>query len=133
MTMVAKTGCRTLILVRNIDQFPTTVTGMPGSRSSRRPDTKTSPTSRPEAICTFRAPFQLRPARISLTEQNDARAPGAQASMAMNFLEADLTPELELNEILWMSVRGADAKMPPPIRSAFIRGIESEEEEERKK
>ena len=44
--------------------------------------------------------------------------------MAMNFLEADLTPELELNEILWMSVRGADSKMPPPVRSGFIRAIE---------
>jgi YVTN family beta-propeller protein len=78
-------------------------------------------------------PFRARPARISLTERNDERSPGAQASMAMNFLEADLTPELELNEILWMSVHGADSKMPPPIRSAFIRGIENEEEEERER
>jgi YVTN family beta-propeller protein len=75
-------------------------------------------------------PFRLRPARISLTEKNDARAPGARASMMMNFEEADLTPEIELNEILWMSVHGPQARMPPPIRAGFIRAIEEEEEGE---
>jgi hypothetical protein len=42
----------------------------------------------------------------------------------MNLVEADLAPERELNEILWKSVRGADAVMPPPIRAAFVRPIE---------
>jgi hypothetical protein len=30
--------------------------------------------------------------------------------MAMNFVEADMTPEYELNEIIWKSVRGADSR-----------------------
>ena len=42
----------------------------------------------------------------------------------MNLVEADLAPERELNEILWKSVRGADAVMPPPIRAAFVRPVE---------
>ena len=46
--------------------------------------------------------------------------------MAMNFAEADLTPEPELNEIVWKSVRGAHSPMPPPVRAGFIRIIESE-------
>ncbi len=75
------------------------------------------------------SPYTARPARISLTEKNDARSPGAQASMQMNFEEADLTPELELNQILWMSVRGADSVMPAPIRSGFIRRIDDEEDQ----
>ena len=79
------------------------------------------------------APFTARPARISLTETNDARAPGAQASLAMNFLEADLTPELELNEILWMSVRGAGSKMPPPVRAGFIKVIDDDDDDEEAK
>ena len=48
----------------------------------------------------------------------------------MNLVEADLAPERELNEILWKSVRGADAVMPPPIRAAFVRPIEEDGDEE---
>jgi hypothetical protein len=43
----------------------------------------------------------------------------------MNFTEADLTPELELNEILWKSIHGPDAIMPPPVHAAFIRPVSS--------
>ena len=48
----------------------------------------------------------------------------------MNLREADLAPELELNEIIWRSIRGADSPMPPPRRAAFIRVTDEEEEEE---
>jgi len=71
-------------------------------------------------------PFTSRPARISLDEVNGADAFGAAASMAMNFDEADMTPEYELNEIVWRSVKGKHSPMPPPVRAAFIRIIESE-------
>ncbi len=66
-------------------------------------------------------PFALRPAKVSTTEMNRAGAPGQAASAAMNFDEADMTPEIELNQILWMSVRGAKAIMPPPVHAAFFR------------
>jgi len=69
------------------------------------------------------APFVRLNARVPLDEMNRPGAPGAQASAAMNFAEADLTPELELNEILWQSVHGAGAIMPPPVHAAFIRPV----------
>jgi hypothetical protein len=59
--------------------------------------------------------------RIPIDEKNGATAPGAQSSMAMDFSEPDLAPELELNEILWRSVRGGASTMPPIVRSAWIR------------
>jgi len=68
-------------------------------------------------------PYLVRPARVSLTETNSEDAPGAQASLQMNLIEADLAPERELNEILWKSIRGADSVMPAPIRAAFVRPI----------
>ena len=68
--------------------------------------------------------YTALPARIALDEINGADAWGAAASKAMNFEEADRTPEFELNEILWKSVRGANSPMPPPVRAAFIRVIE---------
>ena len=69
------------------------------------------------------APYSARPARVSLTETNHADAPGAQASLRMNLIEADLAPERELNEIIWKSVRGRDSVMPAPVRAAFVRPI----------
>lgn len=72
---------------------------------------------------TVMSPFAHLPARIALDEMNRPGAPGQLASARMNFEEADLTPELELNEILWQSVHGAGAIMPPPRRAAFIRTV----------
>jgi YVTN family beta-propeller protein len=70
------------------------------------------------------APFTVRPARVSLEEKNDWTSPGAAASLRMNLEEADRAPELELNEILWQSVRGAGSSMPPPRRTGFIRPLD---------
>ncbi|HEY8231768.1 MAG TPA: SMP-30/gluconolactonase/LRE family protein [Vicinamibacteria bacterium] len=75
-------------------------------------------------------PYALRQPRVSLTETNREDAPGAQASLAMNLIEADLAPERELNEIVWKSIRGADSVMPAPIRAAFVRPIGDNDEDE---
>jgi hypothetical protein len=66
-------------------------------------------------------PFVQLPARISIDEKNDELAYGADASMRMNLAEADLAPERELNEILWRSIKGPSAPVPPAVRSAFVR------------
>jgi hypothetical protein len=65
--------------------------------------------------------YTARPARIRIDEMNRPNAPGAAQSAAMNFAEADMTPEIGLNEILWQSVHGADSQMPPPVHAAFVR------------
>jgi YVTN family beta-propeller protein len=75
-------------------------------------------------------PFTLRPARIDVAEKNVANAWGAAASAQMNLAEADMAPELELNEIVWRSVRGANSPMPPPRRAAFIRVLGDDEAED---
>jgi hypothetical protein len=69
------------------------------------------------------SPFTHRKARFPLDEMNDPAAPGAKESAAMNFTEADRTPELELNEILWKSVCGSDSSMPLPVHAAFVRPV----------
>lgn len=69
-------------------------------------------------------PFTALPARVSLDERNGSTAWGAEASLRMNLEDADMAPELELNEILWRSIRGADTPMPPPRRAAFVQGVE---------
>jgi hypothetical protein len=68
-------------------------------------------------------PFTLRKARYPFDEMNSPNAPGSAASLRMNLEEADMAPELELNEIIWKSVHGANAVMPPPRRTGFVRAI----------
>ncbi len=75
-------------------------------------------------------PFAARPARINVSETNDITAWGAAASARMNFAEADRTPEQELNEIVWKSVKGANSPMPPPVRAAFIRARADEPDDD---
>jgi YVTN family beta-propeller protein len=78
-------------------------------------------------------PYTHRPARVPIDQRNDWNSYGAQASLDMYLDEADLAPELELNEILWKSVKGAHSQMPPPRRAAFIRSVEGDDEEEERR
>jgi DNA-binding beta-propeller fold protein YncE len=67
---------------------------------------------------------------VSLDEQNVATAFGASVSARMDFSDADRTDEVLLNEILWRSVKGPDAQMPPPRRSVFIRPSNSVQDDD---
>ena len=41
----------------------------------------------------------------------------------MDLSEADLAPDLLLNQIVWQAVRGKGSVMPPPRRTGFVRPI----------
>jgi len=75
------------------------------------------------------APFKHRPATYDLTERNPVNAPGAQQSAAWDFSKEDTLPDIEFNEVIWMSVRGANSRMPAPVRSAFVRAIEDDDDD----
>jgi phosphoesterase family protein len=57
---------------------------------------------------------------VPLTERNSPSSFGSGLSAAMDFSVEDRAPEALLNEILWKSIRGATARMPPPRRSLFV-------------
>jgi YVTN family beta-propeller protein len=65
------------------------------------------------------APYSSEPARIDLNEVNSATAYGAERSRKMNFDEYDKIDDFELNEILWRSLKGIDAPLPPAVRRAI--------------
>jgi hypothetical protein len=71
-------------------------------------------------------PYAVRPARYDLTERNPPKSLGQARCNEMNFSVEDAAPDLELNEIIWMSIRGAHNEMPAPVRSAFVRVRTSE-------
>jgi DNA-binding beta-propeller fold protein YncE len=71
------------------------------------------------------APFAHLTPRVSLDEKNLASAYGTTLSAQMDFSVEDRAPESLLNEIIWRSVKGAFAPMPPPRRSVLVRPASS--------
>jgi YVTN family beta-propeller protein len=69
-------------------------------------------------------PYTHRPANIDLEERNPSGAYGQQRSEELDFSSEDRIPDVELNEIVWKSVRGKNSEMPSPVRSAFVRVID---------
>src|SRR5262249_147956 len=65
------------------------------------------------------APYTAEKPRIALDDRNPAATPAAQRSARMNFDDADMIDDDELNDILWLAIR-KDAP-PPPVRSFFAR------------
>jgi hypothetical protein len=64
-------------------------------------------------------PYNHEPARVDLNAVNAPTAYGAQRSLRMDFDEYDRIDDFELNEILWRSIKGKDAPVPPPVRRAI--------------
>jgi len=66
-------------------------------------------------------PYRVAMPVPALDEKNLALAFGSAQSLAMDFSDADRTPEGLLNDIIWRSVKGAGSKAPPARRSVFVR------------
>ena len=65
------------------------------------------------------APYATEAPRIDLNEVNSPTAYGADRSSRMDFDEYDKIDDFELNEILWRSIKGKDAPVPPAARRAI--------------
>jgi len=64
-------------------------------------------------------PYTHEQARIDLEEKNTTKSYGANRSSRMDFSEYDRVDDFELNEILWRSIKGVDAPIPPTVRRAI--------------
>jgi hypothetical protein len=75
------------------------------------------------------SPYECRPANVDLEEVNTRDSWGADISMNLYLEEEDATDDILLNDIVWRSVRGADSPMPPPVRAAFLRPMEDDDDD----
>ena len=64
-------------------------------------------------------PYQVEKPRIPLDAKNPENSATAARSAKMDFKEADRIDDDELNDILWLAIRGSDP--PAPMRSLFAR------------
>jgi YVTN family beta-propeller protein len=65
-------------------------------------------------------PYSLIRPLISLDTRNVAVNESSRRSEAFNFAKEDAAPDLDLNEVVWKSVKGENSIMPAPKRSAFV-------------
>ena len=65
------------------------------------------------------AAYTNEPARVSLTQTNPPNSITAARSAKLDFSRSDLADEDELNDILWLAIKGT----PAPVHSGFSRGI----------
>ncbi|HEX4645555.1 MAG TPA: bifunctional YncE family protein/alkaline phosphatase family protein [Verrucomicrobiae bacterium] len=65
-------------------------------------------------------PYDALPAGVDLDEKNTVASWGSKASRKMDFSKEDATDEMQLNEIIWRSVRGSDHPMPGPTHAGFV-------------
>lgn len=64
-------------------------------------------------------PYRNEPARVSLTMKNPENTTLAARSAKMDFSKSDLADDDELNDILWLAIRGTPP--PAPVHSRFSR------------
>ncbi len=64
-------------------------------------------------------PYQVEKPRIPLDTLNPGNSTTAARSARLDFDQADLNDDDELNDILWLAIKGTDP--PPPVRSLFAR------------
>ena len=62
-------------------------------------------------------PYQVEKPRIALDDRNPQTSPTAARSSRLDFTDADLNDDDELNDILWLAIRHTDP--PAPVRSMF--------------
>ena len=74
-------------------------------------------------------PYTAIPAKYDIREMNTKVSSISIKSAGFNLAVMDAAPDLEFSEVIWKAVKGLDSEMPAPVRSAFVRPLEEDEEE----
>ena len=75
-------------------------------------------------------PFKHEAARVSIDEKNVAGAWGQQWSAKANLEKEDAADDILFNEVIWKSVKGAQSRMPAPVRAAFFLPREGKDDDD---
>jgi YVTN family beta-propeller protein len=65
-------------------------------------------------------PYKVIPAQVDINERNTADNESARRSAKFDLVREDAVPDKEMNEVIWKAIKGENAVMPSPKRSAFV-------------
>ncbi len=74
-------------------------------------------------------PYVAKPAEVDLQKRNIADNNSSKRSEKFNFAKEDAIPDLELNDVIWKYVKGENAVMPAPKRSAFVMPVKKKKDD----
>ncbi len=74
--------------------------------------------------------FNSLPSNINLNEVNPGGTKLATMAKGLNFSEVDRVPDQVMNAMLWKSIKGENAKVPAPVRAAFVKTTKKTEEDD---
>ncbi|WP_448699717.1 beta-propeller fold lactonase family protein [Mucilaginibacter sp. AW1-3] len=75
-------------------------------------------------------PYVAKPAEVDLHKRNIADNNSSKRSEKFNFAKEDAVPDLELNDVIWKYVKGENAVMPAPKRSAFVMPVKKKKDDD---
>ena len=76
------------------------------------------------------SPYQSVSAYVDLNEKNTKNTHSARLSQTLDFSKEDRIPDLVFSEVIWKAVKGEDSMMPAPRRSAFLKVIHQEDDDD---
>jgi YVTN family beta-propeller protein len=65
-------------------------------------------------------PFKLIGAKVDIDQRNLAVNESSKRSESFNLANEDKVPDRDMNEVIWKAIKGENAVMPAPKRSAFV-------------
>ncbi len=74
--------------------------------------------------------FKTIEATINLDDKNIVENKWQRRSEEFNFADVDAVPDLEMNEIIWVAVKGEHVPFPAPKRAAFVKVNKIEKDED---
>jgi YVTN family beta-propeller protein len=74
--------------------------------------------------------FKTIDATINLEDKNIVENNWQRRSEEFNFVDVDAVPDLEMNEIIWVAVKGESIPFPGPKRAAFVQINNKEEDDD---
>lgn len=66
-------------------------------------------------------PYVKKEVLVDTSQRNPGNTVSALLSEKWNFKKEDAAPDIQLNEVVWKSVKGENSTMPSPRRSAFVK------------
>jgi YVTN family beta-propeller protein len=66
------------------------------------------------------SPYTAKASQVALDTRNPGTTKSAKKSALFNLKKEDAVPDRDMNEAIWKAVKGENAEMPAPKRSAFV-------------
>lgn len=70
-----------------------------------------------------KTPFNSFPSNINLNDVNPRKTKLAAMVKGLDFTAVDRVPDDIMNTMLWKAIKGENAKVPTPVRAAFVKAV----------